>query len=395
MDNQKEIFNLLREQDDFKWVRDASVNIFEEYDGIWFDTTPTRHEVSLFIDQALHTNPINIDFWTKGTREVDIDKIINERPYLYKDITGRLVYSRNIREKYYTVITFSDIKNGTFNESEDDLGWMDDIQPTSEDIFKLNSYDLSSLDGLVFGNGTGNMYSFCYECTIDSVKTLIYDITLEPHEKNEDEYGGISSNGSSWTWIAIRKNFIGGDWYLVHTPKNINESDYEQPSIGDDGLKWIDDISPLDSKMGLDKRIMVEYGELSDTIKSYFNISESEDGLSWIDNVTNKVLLDYTPNIGDTLICLPGFYSDWDETQFDYESDDLSCGGGGYTEGRVVVVGSVESIDTLHGTRNVVWPNVSKSKKLWNLTNSCFACGVYVDALTPYLKTINESEDTQ
>jgi hypothetical protein len=99
------------------------------------------------------------------------------------------------------------------------------------------------------------------------------------------------------------------------------------------------------------------------------------------------------PSVGDVLVCLPGYHA---ETEWGVsEKNDPNCAGGGYAEGRIIVVGNIDVWDDHpEGKRLIVWPDEEASERYWDYDDEvCFDCGVYGFALTYYNDTLVESDE--
>lgn len=75
-------------------------------------------------------------------------------------------------------------------------------------------------------------------------------------------------------------------------------------------------------------------------------------------------------NIGDTVICIPGFKDTWDQGQYGTAMRDPKYGGAGYKSGKVFVVGTIFS-------------EPYRGQVLFPIGNSG---GVFLDALRLYTK---------
>ena len=68
---------LIREHDDFEWVREIPFNPWYGYDGIIFNITPNPEDVKYFIELALNNRKImNAKDWNNSEMDDDVGKII-------------------------------------------------------------------------------------------------------------------------------------------------------------------------------------------------------------------------------------------------------------------------------------------------------------------------------
>jgi hypothetical protein len=121
-------------------------------------------------------------------------------------------------------------------------------------------------------------------------------------------------------------------------------------------------------------------------------LRESKDEFDWIRNTVLSFDVNNPPKVGDVLVCLPGYQA---TSTKHTEIDDPDCAGGGYAEGRVIVVGEIESYPDHPIEKSlIIWPDEDKSTMYWDYEDICFACGIYGGYLTYYIgEELNESKD--
>lgn len=132
---------LIRETDDFDWIRDEVINPWVEYDGINFDAKPTKEEVNAYIELALNSRQVdNRKAWLSG-RTTDINLIIimtqtKKRAFLVLGPDNILSYASDMKyfpptdNKKPKVIKYSQLKEPKTNINEDaDWDWVRSIKP--------------------------------------------------------------------------------------------------------------------------------------------------------------------------------------------------------------------------------------------------------------------------
>jgi hypothetical protein len=134
--------------------------------------------------------------------------------------------------------------------------------------------------------------------------------------------------------------------------------------------------------------------QVIEVVSDNLNENKKDDGFGWAREILGTFDENHQPSVGDVLVCLPGYYA---EAEYGVaEKDDPNCAGGGYAEGRIIVVGSVDVWnDNPEGKRVIVWPDEEASERYWDYDDDevCFDCGVYGFALTYYNNTLVESDE--
>lgn len=133
------IKKILRESDEWDWIRDEVINPWVEYDGINFDAKPTKEEVNTYIELALNSRRVdNRKAWLSG-RTRDINLIINliqtkKRAFLVLGPDNILSYVSDMKyfpstgNKKPKVIKYSQLKEPKTNINEDaEWDWIREI----------------------------------------------------------------------------------------------------------------------------------------------------------------------------------------------------------------------------------------------------------------------------
>jgi hypothetical protein len=133
--------------------------------------------------------------------------------------------------------------------------------------------------------------------------------------------------------------------------------------------------------------------QVIEVVSDNLNENKKDDGFGWAREIPLTFDENHQPSVGDVLVCLPGYNAE-PEDGFHERSDDPNCAGGGYAEGRIIVVGSVDVWNNNpEGKRVIVWPDEEASERYWDYDDICFECGVYGFALTYYTDTLTESDE--
>ncbi len=95
--------------------------------------------------------------------------------------------------------------------------------------------------------------------------------------------------------------------------------------------------------------------------------SKKTDEFDWIRETNPMLPHDYRPNIGDVMICVPGFETPY--TTLNQGDHNYNYGGCGYEPNKVITVRSTSK--SIHTDRIIVWPLGED-------------CGIYADTLYYY-----------
>jgi len=190
------IKKILKESDEFDWVRDVSVNIFDLYDGIYFDINPSVEVVKKFVKQAIDKGIINEYVWdvNSGRFLTAVQLISKGYPFLILNPKTNSLECGSQNWENDNVIKYSEIKDMINESEEDDWGWINDrselhgLKVRTPMGGEINLID----DGGKYitlkwdGGGSTNFYSR------ESVKAMIESGTWTVIKESEED---------DWDWV--------------------------------------------------------------------------------------------------------------------------------------------------------------------------------------------------
>jgi len=272
-------------EDDWSWTKEYP-NIWLSYQLLLFDETPTKGEVIKFINDALNSGLVNsraIDAWRDEGVENKSEIIYNdalrgESPYLRIDLNdGWLYYGQGYQwvvNNYPDLrkINFSEAKNYTINESENDFDWIRELPVTIGPNNKPKIGDvlicLPGFEGYLEGddddpNNGGSGYvngRIIVVGEITELKSALpgKELVIWPNENASREY-----------WNSDMSCFDCGIYGMALTY-------YIQPLTESTGFEWIDDITPEDIKIKIGDIIKVK------------NIGDEESFINWLGDYSNS-----------------------------------------------------------------------------------------------------------